>query len=123
MKLPPHRRERYLRDPLPIRLGGIAANLARIASCADHPQSQPVIASLLYESKFFIEWAAPTAPVEAATRLAELQLALVGWERRLALAADPAPRETLIKFAREWSDRILAMSGLLPEPKGGTLQA
>lgn len=30
-------RERYLRDPLSIRLGGIAANMARIASFSEHP--------------------------------------------------------------------------------------
>ena len=30
-------RERYLRDPLPVRLGGLAANLSRIASFARNP--------------------------------------------------------------------------------------
>jgi hypothetical protein len=113
MKLPPHRRERYLRDPLPVRLGGIASNLARVVSCADHSQSQSIISSLLYESKFFIEWTGPTTPVEQAEQLVELQNGLVGWEHRLAQLADPATQQALIQFARDWSDRLLTMSGLL----------
>ena len=48
-------RERYLRDELPVRLGGLAANLARIKSFSDHPNHCDVIESLLNESKFFIE--------------------------------------------------------------------
>ncbi len=115
MKPPPQRRERYLRDPLPIQLGGIAANLARIVSCAEHDQSQPILASLLLESKFFIEWAAPSAPIEKAIDLAELQIALASWERRLTRLSDLAARRALALFAREWSDRVLHMSGLLSE--------
>ncbi|MGH2522662.1 MAG: hypothetical protein ACRDH2_09195, partial [Anaerolineales bacterium] len=94
------------------------ANLARIVSCAEHPQSQPIVANLLYESKFFIEWAAPTAPIEQAAPLVELQISLVSWERHLAQIADPATRQALIHFAREWSERLLQMSGLLSEPSG-----
>ena len=56
-------RERYLRDSLPIRLGGLAANLARIKSFSDHPDHRDVIESLLDESKFFIEWTAPETEI------------------------------------------------------------
>ena len=48
-------RERYLRDTLPLRLGGLAANLARIKSFSDHPDHYDVVENLLNESKFFIE--------------------------------------------------------------------
>ena len=40
-------RERYLRDPLPIRLGGLAADVARIASCAENPKNHEAVNSLL----------------------------------------------------------------------------
>ena len=30
--------ERYLRDPLPVRLGGLAANLARVESFSNHAE-------------------------------------------------------------------------------------
>ena len=116
MKIPPHRRERYLRDPLAIQLGGIAANLARIASFGQDPSSGPVVDSLLYESKFFFEWAAPGAPIESAARLVELQVALAGWQIRWSTSSpDLVERTSLILFAREWSDRILEMSGLLAD--------
>ena len=31
------RKERYMRDPLPVRLGNLASNLARIRSIATQP--------------------------------------------------------------------------------------
>ncbi len=48
-------RDRYLRDEFPVRLGGLAANLARIKSFSDHPDHRDAVESLLEESKFFIE--------------------------------------------------------------------
>lgn len=114
MKLKPQRRERYLRDPLPVQLGGLAANLARVVSFAENPISHPAVTDLLYESKFFIEWAAPTAPTEVAAVLVELQIALALWQSRwVKQYSDPDIRNALIAFAREWSDRVLNMSGLL----------
>lgn len=114
MKLKPQRRERYLRDPLPIRLGGIAANLARVVSFAENPISHPAVTDLLYESKFFIEWAGPTAPLEVAAVLVELQIALAIWQSRWIKGySDPTLRSALIEFAREWSNKLLEMSGLL----------
>jgi hypothetical protein len=114
MKLKPQRRERYLRDPLPIRLGGIAANLARVVSFAENPISHPAVTDLLYESKFFIEWAGPTAPLEVAAVLVELQIALAIWQNRWVKGySDPTLRNALIEFAREWSNKLLEMSGLL----------
>ena len=114
MKNKEARRERYLRDPLPIRLGGIAANLARIKSSAGNPLNYQVVNVMLYESKFYIEWTAAETPIETAAALVELQLALVGWGRRWATGySDPETRNALIEFARAWSDRVLEMSGLL----------
>jgi len=78
------RRERYLRDALPIRLGGLAANLARVKSFSDHPDHREVVESLIDESKFFIEWAAPDADLLVQAALVELQVQLACWQHAWA---------------------------------------
>ena len=107
-------RERYMRDALPIRLGGLATNLMRIASVAGHPGNQQAVDSLLEESKFFIEWAAPDAVLDTQTVLVELQIELAkwhyGWPRD---AADQMKRNRLAQEARVWAKQVLEMSGLL----------
>jgi hypothetical protein len=52
---------RYLLDNLSVRLGGIAANLARIASFSSNPANWEAVQSMLEESEFFIEWTVPDA--------------------------------------------------------------
>lgn len=107
-------RDRYLRDPLPVRLGGLSANLARINSFSDHPDHSAVVESLLTESKLFIEWAAPDAKLEVQATLVELQVQLAVWQRMWEeLWRDPEQRLAMAKQAQAWSDRILEMSDLL----------
>jgi len=52
------RRFRYLQDPTPVRLGGLAANLARIASFSKYADHREVVDPILQETKWFIEWIA-----------------------------------------------------------------
>jgi len=59
-------RERYLRDNVPVRLGGLAANLSRIKSFSAHDASREAVESIIDESKFFIEWTAAEAQVGTA---------------------------------------------------------
>jgi hypothetical protein len=107
-------RERYTRDGVPVRLGGLATNLGRIDSFSHHPGHQEVVESLLEESKFFIEWVAPEAEVEVAAELVALQRQLARWHLHWAdLWADPERRMAVAQQARDWSDRVLEMSGLL----------
>jgi hypothetical protein len=107
-------RERYLRDPLHIRLGGLAANLARVQSFSNHDEHSKAIHYLLSESQFFIEWTAPDASLALQVKLVELQRLLASWrlewidiwndlERRIAVASE----------AGAWSQIILDSSGLL----------
>ena len=103
-------RERYLRDPLPRRLGNLAMDLARLASCADNPKNRRVVASLLEESKFFAEWAATEASPETQAMLAEVQIQLALWHRRW-LKGHPEP--LMPSEARRWSDQLIERSGLL----------
>ena len=105
-------RQRFLRDPLPGRLGALAADLARIASFAENPKNQRAVASLLEEGKWFAEWAAPEAPLETQAVLAETQRALAIWERGW-LNGSPVP--TMSADARRKSDELLALSGLLSD--------
>lgn len=107
-------RERYLRDQLPVRLGGLSANLARVKSFSDHPDHRDVVKSLLDESKFFIEWTAPDAGLDVQAELVELQLQLARWQRAWAMIwADPVRRAAVADQAGAWSARLLHLSGLL----------
>jgi hypothetical protein len=107
-------RERYLHDPLPVRLGGLTANLARIKSFSNHPDHRDVVESLLDESKFFIEWTAPDAELDLQAELVELQVQLAWWQRVWKdIWANPAQRTAVAGQARAWSERVLEMSGLL----------
>jgi len=103
-------RQRYLQDPLPLRLGGLASDLARIASCADDPRDRDAVMSLFEEGKWFAEWAAPHAPLDVQATLADVQLFLALWHRRwLTGSTDTAMQAE----AKSWSDRLLKLSGLL----------
>ena len=73
-------KERYLRDPLPIRLGGLAADLARVQSFSDNSNLRDAVEGLLDESRFFIEWMAPDAELEKQVVLVELQRQLTRWQ-------------------------------------------
>ncbi len=104
-----HVKERFLRDPLPIRLGGLASDLARIASCADNPKNHAVVTSVLEEGKWFAEWAAPESPIEVREILARVQIQLAQWQRQCTAGRpDPLMRAE----ARRWADELLELSGL-----------
>lgn len=110
-------KERYLRDDLPRRLGGLAADLARIASSARHPAGRESVAAMLEESQYFIEWTAgdlAETDIEAAAELVDIQVMLALWRRAWADASqNPHQRSLLSLQAKKWSDQVLDYSGLL----------
>lgn len=107
-------RKRYLRDDLPIRLGGLAANLRRVHSFSQHSANREAVESLLDESKYFIEWTARDAEIDAAAELVELQVQLARWQLNWSrIWADPEERQRVGEQSRVWSDRVLRLSGLL----------
>ena len=107
-------RERYLRDQLPIRLGGLAANLGRIKSFSTQAAGREAVESIIDESKFFIEWTAAEAEIHIAAQLVELQIQLARWQRNWAGTwSDPLQRNQMAEQSAAWSKRVLAMSGLL----------
>jgi hypothetical protein len=117
-------RNRYLRDSVPVRLGGLAANLARVRSFSDHPGHRDVVVRLLEESKWFIEWTAPDVPSEAQVLLVECQRQLARWQLVWArIWADPTQRAEMAEQAGRWSQRVLELSGLTQftgQESGGT---
>lgn len=116
MKNLTHIRNRYMRDPLPLRRGGLAADLARIASFSRSPANLTPVADLMREAAHFIEWCAPEADLESRVALLEMQRQLARWRKQLPQRfADQAWRDQVIAEARQWSQRVLEMSGLLVE--------
>ena len=107
-------KERYLRDNLPVRLGNLASNLARIKSRSLNEANYNLVEGLLSESKFFIEWTASDADVEVAAQLVELQVQLARWQYRMSqLWNDNHEREKISQASGIWSERVLSLSGLL----------
>ncbi|MEQ9483733.1 hypothetical protein [Coleofasciculus sp. F4-SAH-05] len=108
---------RYLNDELPTRLGGLAANLARIKSLTKSGVNGNAVEYLIRESKFFIEWTAMDAGMDYAAELVELQVQLARWQFHWSkIWADEAKRINVAEQARVWTERVLEMSGLLSEP-------
>ena len=106
--------ERYLRDAVPVRLGGLAANLRRINSFASKETSRDAVASLIEESKYFIEWTAHDTQLETAAQLVELQVQLARWQQKWpTIWLDSIQRQQIAEQSSTWSDRVLNLSGLL----------
>jgi len=107
-------RERYMRDPLPVRLGGLAANLSRIKSFSANEASRETVASLIDESKMFIEWTAAQAEINTAAVMVDVQVQLALWQIRWErIWSDPAQRKQIAEQSGIWSKQILELSGLL----------
>lgn len=107
-------RERYMRDELPVRLGGLAANLRRVQSFAKNDANSDVVESMVDESKHFIEWTAAEAEIDKAAELVELQVQLARWQFNWSKTwNDPIGRKEIAEQSRRWSDRVLELSGLM----------
>ena len=99
-------KRRFLKDGLSKRLGGIASNLGRLKSFSQMANNKKAINDLIEESKFFIEWTAPEAPLDIQQELVDIQL-------KLALCKYPEDKEEIVKHADKWAQKLLGFSGLL----------
>lgn len=107
-------RERFLKDDISVRLGGLAANLSRIKSFANNEKNKAVVESLIDESKHFIEWTAHETEIETAAKLVELQIVLALWQIKLdKVWLDTNQRKQISDQSNTWSQQILLASGLL----------
>jgi hypothetical protein len=106
--------ERYMRDDLPVRLGGLAANLSRIKSFSANEAGKDAVESLIDESKMFIEWTAAQAEINTAEKLVELQIQLALWQLQWGtIWNDSVKRKRIAEQSNVWSRRVMGMSGLL----------
>ncbi len=93
-------RERFLRDPLPRRLGGLAATLGRISSSARKSTDPNVVSNLLDEAKHL--------------ELVRMQMMISLWQRAWTEASqNPQQRLLLSVQAKNWSDKAIDFSGLI----------
>lgn len=116
ISIPISHRETFLGKNIDIQLGGLAADLARVASFVRIPALAPT-ETMLEESRAFIEWCAPGLVPERlddAARLVEIQRSLTYWYHRWdQIVNDSIERHKLAEQAQAWSDEVLKMSGLL----------
>ena len=107
-------KQRFLRDPLERRLGGLAATLARISSSARNSESPIVVENLLDEAKHYIEWTAAETEVETAAELIQIQRLITLWQKTWQSAFHQKPQRILLSaLAKDWSDKALQYSGLI----------
>lgn len=107
-------RERFLRDPLPRRLGGLAATLGRISSSAKKSTDSRIVSNLLDEAKHLIEWTAAETEPETAAELVQMQTMITLWQRAWTeVSQNPKQRILLSVQAKDWSDKAVDFSGLV----------
>ncbi len=107
-------RSRYLQDSVATRLGGLAANLARVASFSKNEGNREAVLATLQESKWFIEWTAGELNFQEAAELINLQIQIALWQLQSHKEwNDNSWRSELLTQSQQWSQRILQMSGLL----------
>ncbi|MEW6028585.1 MAG: hypothetical protein ACOYZ8_09305 [Chloroflexota bacterium] len=107
-------RERFLRDPLPRRLGGLAATLGRISSSARKLTDPNIVLNLSDEAKHLIEWTAADTEPETAAELVQMQTMITLWHRAWTEASqNPKQRLLLSVQAKGWSDKAVDFSGLV----------
>ncbi len=100
-------RQRFLSDPLPVRLGGLSATLGRISSSARTSSSHEVVADLLDEAKHLIEWTAADAEPETAAELVQIQLLIVLWAKGMG---NRHQRQNHTEFAFDISKNLVRQS-------------
>ena len=107
-------KQRFMRDPLERRLGGLAATLARISSSARNSESPVIVENLLDEAKHLIEWTAADTEAETAAELIQIQRLITLWQKSWESAyKEKSQRILLATQAKEWSDKTLQSSGLI----------
>ena len=107
-------RDRFLQDPVPIRLGNLASNLSRIETFSDLDLDHSAVAGVIEESLHFVEWTAPDVDPSSTRILSDLSADLQRWQGMLAeQLRDPAARRQMADQAGAWSERLLKVAGLI----------
>jgi hypothetical protein len=101
-------RDRYLRDPRPVRLGNLASNLLRLSNWLQNRRPDEAVVQLMCEIAWLLEWSGDLESKE----LADMQREICRW--RLVWPLDTA-RSILAFRTHQMSGRLLELSGLLEE--------
>ncbi len=97
-----------MRDPLPVRLAGLAADLGRVSSSARQVSGGESVAQMLEESQYYIEWTAGEAEPEIAAELVDIQIMVASWRKAWPEAQHNQTQRTLLCIlAKKWSDQVL----------------
>ena len=100
-------KERFDRDPVPLKWGGIASDLLRISTMAHAEKlDTDTFRNVLIETKFFTEWLAPQVGLQEQETILSLQRTLSDIS-----IAHPDPKDIEAK-THAWSEKVLAISGL-----------
>src|SRR5512139_825472 len=102
------KRERFVRDEGPVRLGNLASNLLRLNKWILMRRSDEAIVDLMREIAWLMEWCGDLASVE----LADMQREICRWRRVWPVEQ---ARHILALRASQMSNRILEWSGLLEQ--------
>ncbi|MFN0112115.1 MAG: hypothetical protein ACKVZH_24900 [Blastocatellia bacterium] len=110
-------RERFLRDPLPVRLGELSSGLSGVKYIADQTASEKIAIFFLKEPELYLEWGFPDADSALQVELAEIrQLIAQLRENWQSVWESPAERVAVGASFEEWSQKMLDRSGLLTYP-------
>jgi hypothetical protein len=103
-------RERFEKLDWHQQLGNLASTLARVSRQAPLPEHDALVADLLQEAALFIEWGAPRIPKPFLLEMATMQKEILAWKKIWPMSA---VRPLLTLYARNRSDRLLEMTGLI----------
>ncbi|MFB2898276.1 hypothetical protein ACE1CI_35615 [Aerosakkonemataceae cyanobacterium BLCC-F50] len=94
------------------QLGNLASTLATLSQQSTNPKQDTLTIHLLREAALMIEWSASNVPQEFLLELAGMQRELLAWKKDFPIES---ARNILSLYARNQSDRLLQMSGLLED--------
>ena len=110
--------ERFLQFNNSLRLGSLAANLARIYSFTTKLNYKDGVETMLDESKFFIDWMAKDSDMDTRIYLLGLQRQLAVWRFNLSKLWDSEEKKNeMADCAKKYSDEIIVKSRLLMNTK------
>src|SRR5436305_294191 len=100
-------RERFMCDPVPVRLGNRGSTVARLATYSAQPVAGERVLRLLVEAEYFIDCTGPEADPAIQPELVRLQLELARWRRRWQAGLQPPMAAELAAESRAHSQQVL----------------
>jgi hypothetical protein len=107
-------KERYLKETVPMRLGHLASDLARIASLLEMRVGPETVRTVIKEGLCFVEWTAGDVDEETRSALIEIQRSLLKIDKDLGFFAGQSQRKIEVReWLRATSGNLLQKAGFL----------